>query len=95
MATIRSSRSEADTSTPVRCGRVSSRDADRATRLMVSMTAWVSPQQGCTYCHKAGEDFSADSLYTKVVSRRTPESAKYRQARQNRPITLPRSSPST
>ncbi len=40
------------------------------TRLMVSMTAWVSPQQGCTYCHKAGEDFAADSLYTKVVSRR-------------------------
>ena len=40
------------------------------TRLMVSMTAWVSPQQGCTYCHKAGEDFSSDALYTKVVSRR-------------------------
>ncbi len=40
------------------------------TRLMVSMTAWVSPEQGCTYCHKAGEDFSSDSLYTKVVARR-------------------------
>ncbi len=40
------------------------------TRLMVSMTGWVSPQQGCTYCHKPGEDFSSDSLYTKVVSRR-------------------------
>jgi photosynthetic reaction center cytochrome c subunit len=40
------------------------------TRLMVSMTAWVSPTQGCTYCHKAGEDFSSDALYTKVVSRR-------------------------
>ena len=40
------------------------------TRLMVSMTAWVAPEQGCTYCHKAGEDFSSDSLYTKVVSRR-------------------------
>ncbi len=40
------------------------------TRLMTSMTAWVSPQQGCTYCHKAGEDFSSDSLYTKVVARR-------------------------
>ncbi|MBC8055789.1 MAG: photosynthetic reaction center cytochrome c subunit, partial [Rhizobiales bacterium] len=40
------------------------------TRLMVSMTAWVSPEQGCTYCHKAGEDMSSDSLYTKVVSRR-------------------------
>jgi photosynthetic reaction center cytochrome c subunit len=40
------------------------------TRLMVSMTAWVSPDQGCTYCHKAGEDMSSDSLYTKVVARR-------------------------
>ena len=40
------------------------------TRLMVSMTAWVAPDQGCTYCHKAGEDFSSDSLYTKVVARR-------------------------
>ncbi len=40
------------------------------TRLMVSMTAWVSPQQGCAYCHKDGEDFSSDALYTKVVARR-------------------------
>jgi photosynthetic reaction center cytochrome c subunit len=40
------------------------------TRLMVSMTSWVSPDQGCAYCHKAGEDFSADTLYTKVVARR-------------------------
>ena len=40
------------------------------TRLMVSMTAWVAPDQGCTYCHKAGEDFSSDALYTKVVARR-------------------------
>ena len=40
------------------------------TRLMVSITAWVSPDQGCAYCHKAGEDFSSDGLYTKVVARR-------------------------
>ena len=40
------------------------------TRLMTSMTAWVAPDQGCAYCHKAGEDFSSDSLYTKVVARR-------------------------
>lgn len=40
------------------------------TRLMVSMTAWVSPDQGCAYCHAAGADFSDDSLYTKTVSRR-------------------------
>jgi len=40
------------------------------TRLLVSLTAWVAPEQGCTYCHKAGEDFSSDGLYTKVVARR-------------------------
>lgn len=40
------------------------------TRLMVSITGWVAPEQGCTYCHKAGEDFSSDALYTKVVARR-------------------------
>ena len=39
------------------------------TRLMVSITSWVSPAQGCTYCHVPGEDFSADTLFTKVVSR--------------------------
>lgn len=39
------------------------------TRLMVSMTAWVSPEQGCAYCHNAG-NFADDSLYTKVVARK-------------------------
>ena len=39
------------------------------TRLMVAMTQWVAPQQGCAYCH-AGTDFAADTLYTKVVARR-------------------------
>lgn len=40
------------------------------TQAMVDMTAWVSPQQGCAYCHAPGADFSDDSLYAKVVSRR-------------------------
>ena len=40
------------------------------TRLMVSITAWVAPQQGCTYCHNADDRFSSDALYTKVVARR-------------------------
>jgi photosynthetic reaction center cytochrome c subunit len=40
------------------------------TRLMVSMTAWVAPEQGCSYCHKTGEDFSSDALYTKITARR-------------------------
>ncbi len=40
------------------------------TRTMVAMTSWVAPKEGCNYCHKAGEDFSADTLYTKVVARK-------------------------
>jgi photosynthetic reaction center cytochrome c subunit len=40
------------------------------TRTMVAMTNWVAPNEGCNYCHKAGEDFSADTLYTKVVARK-------------------------
>ena len=40
------------------------------TRTMVAMTTWVSPKEGCNYCHKAGEDFSSDTLYTKVVARK-------------------------
>jgi len=47
------------------------------TRLMISMTAWVSPDQGCAYCHKAGEDFSSDALYTKVVARRMLEMTRH------------------
>jgi photosynthetic reaction center cytochrome c subunit len=41
------------------------------TRQMVAITQWVSPQQGCTYCH--GSDLADDSLYTKVVARRMIE----------------------
>ena len=37
--------------------------------LMVDMTNWVSPEQGCTYCH-VGANFADDSLYTKQVARR-------------------------
>ncbi len=40
------------------------------TRLMVAITQWVAPEEGCAYCHKAGEDLSSDSLYTKVVARK-------------------------
>ncbi len=38
-------------------------------RTMASITQWVSPEQGCAYCHQ-GANFAADDLYTKVVSRR-------------------------
>jgi photosynthetic reaction center cytochrome c subunit len=41
------------------------------TRHMNAITAWVSPAQGCTYCHTA--NFADDSVYTKVVARRMIE----------------------
>jgi photosynthetic reaction center cytochrome c subunit len=40
------------------------------TRTMLAITAWVSPVQGCAYCHVTGDDLSIDKLYTKTVSRR-------------------------
>ncbi len=40
------------------------------TRLMASITQWVSPEEGCNYCHVEGGALSDDSKYTKVVSRR-------------------------
>ncbi len=39
------------------------------TRLMASMTKWVSPQQGCGYCHNV-KNMASDEKYTKVVARR-------------------------
>ena len=44
-------------------------DAANFTRLMTAMTSWVSPAEGCNYCHEGG-DLASDKLYTKVVSRR-------------------------
>ena len=44
--------------------------AEQLTRLMLAMTEWVAPDQGCSYCHADGEDLSSDKLYTKVVARR-------------------------
>jgi photosynthetic reaction center cytochrome c subunit len=38
-------------------------------RNMVSITQWVAPKEGCTYCHNAA-NFADDSKYTKVVARR-------------------------
>jgi photosynthetic reaction center cytochrome c subunit len=39
---------------------------------MTAMTAWVAPEQGCTYCHNPA-NFADDSKYTKVVARRMLE----------------------
>lgn len=38
-------------------------------RLMVNMTTWLAPQQGCAACHNL-DDLSDDGKYTKVVARR-------------------------
>jgi photosynthetic reaction center cytochrome c subunit len=37
------------------------------TRVMVAITSWVAPEQGCAYCHAA--DLAEDAPYTKVVAR--------------------------
>jgi photosynthetic reaction center cytochrome c subunit len=39
------------------------------TRLMVAMTQWVAPKQGCVYCHTEG-NLADDAPYTKRVARR-------------------------
>lgn len=43
--------------------------ADEFNHLMASITAWVSPEQGCNYCHNP-ENLASDEVYTKVVARR-------------------------
>ena len=44
--------------------------ADNFNRVMAAITEWVSPDQGCAYCHGEDGNFASDALYTKVVSRR-------------------------
>lgn len=39
------------------------------TSLMVAMTSWVAPEQGCAYCHNV-QNLADDALYTKVVARK-------------------------
>jgi len=46
------------------------------TRIMTAMTEWVSPKEGCNYCHNP-ENFADDNLYTKVVSRRMLEMTRH------------------
>jgi photosynthetic reaction center cytochrome c subunit len=45
-------------------------DENEFNRLMAAITEWVSPEQGCAYCHGVDGNFAEDKLYTKVVSRR-------------------------
>lgn len=39
------------------------------TRTMAAITEWVSPEQGCNYCHNP-QNLASDDIYTKIVSRR-------------------------
>lgn len=41
-------------------------------RLMNAITLWVSPEQGCAYCHAGADEgnYADEGLYTKTVSRR-------------------------
>jgi photosynthetic reaction center cytochrome c subunit len=43
-------------------------DVAEFTHLMAAITQWVSPEQGCVYCHSA-TDFAEDTPYTKIVAR--------------------------
>jgi photosynthetic reaction center cytochrome c subunit len=46
------------------------------TRLMLSMTSWVAPTEGCAYCHNPA-NFAEDVKYTKVVARRMIEMTRH------------------
>lgn len=50
--------------------------SDQFDRLMAAVTEWVSPEQGCAYCHNE-ENLADDSLYTKIVSRRMFQMTQY------------------
>lgn len=54
-------------------------DAAEFIRLMTAITEWVSPKEGCNYCH-VPDDLSSDALYTKVVSRRMLEMTQHSNA---------------
>ncbi|TDQ82940.1 photosynthetic reaction center cytochrome c subunit [Dongia mobilis] len=46
--------------------------SDEFIRVMSAITEWVSPEQGCNYCHSE-ENLALDSVYTKIVARRMLE----------------------
>ncbi|MBO6757559.1 MAG: photosynthetic reaction center cytochrome c subunit [Roseibium sp.] len=43
---------------------------DQFNQFMAAITEWISPEEGCTYCHSEDGNFAWDGMYTKVVSRR-------------------------
>lgn len=42
---------------------------DQFNHFMASITEWVSPDEGCNYCHNP-DNLASDEVYTKVVARR-------------------------
>jgi photosynthetic reaction center cytochrome c subunit len=48
-------------------------------RLMVAMTQWVAPDEGCGYCHANADEglYADDDIYTKVVARRMIQMTQY------------------
>lgn len=42
---------------------------DEFNHLMLGITQWVAPNEGCAYCHNL-ENLALDDIYTKVVARR-------------------------
>jgi len=44
-------------------------DENEFNRLMAAITEWVSPEQGCAYCHGEDGNFAHDKMYQKVVAR--------------------------
>ncbi|WP_371156087.1 photosynthetic reaction center cytochrome PufC [Jannaschia sp. 2305UL9-9] len=48
-------------------------------RLMNAITIWVSPDEGCAYCHAGADEgnYADDDLYTKAVARRMIQMTQY------------------
>jgi len=44
--------------------------------LMTYITTWVSPKEGCAYCHNV-QNFAEDSKYTKIVARKMIEMTRH------------------
>jgi photosynthetic reaction center cytochrome c subunit len=55
------------------------------TRHMLAITEWVSPAEGCNYCHNPA-NLADDSKYTKVVSRRMIEMTRHINADWNKHV---------
>jgi photosynthetic reaction center cytochrome c subunit len=54
-------------------------DANEFIRIMTAMTEWVSPEQGCAYCHNV-ENMADGSLYTYKVARRMLQMTRHANA---------------